>query len=371
MFKKACLMLCLSLSAALMLSCGSDNNANNEETAFSRPDFLTFVADAQIIPAYEQLEQSSDQLRSTIAALRTAAANDEGLAEPLSAAQNAWRNVANNWQHAHAFDFGPADGTTGTLGQDIATFPISTTKIATYIEAGDTSFRNFDRDTRGIYAIEYLLFGYTNHFEFTDQQWQYLIALSEHLHQQVQNVHQGWTGGYRESFIENDGTDAGSSVSLLVNAFALSYEAIKNFKFGLPLGLRPGQQQTEPQRVEAYYSDSGLELAFTHMQVLQGIWSGSALGSNNRQGLGFKHYLESVSGGPALVEQSEAAFEEIVTVFENVTTIESAKLSTLVENQDERLVNLHNSLQRNTRFFKSDLASLLGIYITYNSGDGD
>jgi uncharacterized protein len=32
---------------------------------------------------------------------------------------------------------------------------------------------------------------------------------------------------------------------------------------------------------------------------------------------------------------------------------------------------LHTELQKHTRFFKSDMSSLLGIAITFSSGDGD
>mgnify|MGYP007059449494 CR=1 FL=1 len=46
-------------------------------------------------------------------------------------------------------------------------------------------------------------------------------------------------------------------------------------------------------------------------------------------------------------------------------------MSELITTDAGRLENLHTEMQKLTRFFKSELSSLLGISITYSSGDGD
>lgn len=351
-------------SLLLLTSIACENSADNEnETAiFDRTEYLTYTADAFIIPGYEALLQHTSMLKQSV---QSFSANEPNITN----LRVHWQFVAEMWQRVHVYDFGPADGSMGTLGQNIAIFPISEEKLQAYINQDDTSFQNFDRDTRGIYAIEYLIFTKESYSDFSESELNYLVALVNHLNSEVEKVYNAWNTDYRASFIEQNGTDAGSSISALVNAYALSFENIKNFKLGIPLGLRPGQIASEPQRVEAYYSGLGLILLNTHFQALKNLWLGDSE-LTQRSSLGLQEYLLSVSGGPELVELSMNAFQEIDDQLDSVVQ-NGGNLKTLVESSDNSVIELHNLFQRHTRFFKSDLASLLGIYITYNSGDGD
>jgi hypothetical protein len=42
-----------------------------------------------------------------------------------------------------------------------------------------------------------------------------------------------------------------------------------------------------------------------------------------------------------------------------------------VQSAPTAATNFHTELQKHTRFFKSDMSSLLGLAITFSSGDGD
>jgi hypothetical protein len=46
-------------------------------------------------------------------------------------------------------------------------------------------------------------------------------------------------------------------------------------------------------------------------------------------------------------------------------------MSELIRSNPQALVALHTEMQKLTRFIKSEMSSLLGISITYSSGDGD
>jgi len=129
--------------------------------------------------------------------------------------------------------------------------------------------------------------------------------------------------------------------------------------------LRPGQTQAEPKLVEAFYSKSmSLKGAKYHFEQIKTIW----LGPEN--GIGFKGYLRTVSGGVALIESTENQFAVVDSVFSRFI-VETEILSELVAENDERVILLHTELQRLTRFLKSELSSLIGIAITYSSSDGD
>ena len=150
---------------------------------------------------------------------------------------------------------------------------------------------------------------------------------------------------------------------LLYNEFVKSYENLKNFQLGLPLGLRPGQTAVAPNLVEAFYSGQSLHFLKLQLASLENIWRGGS------QEKGFKNYLNSVTGGPALVATTEAQLGMIRQKIDAISDQVSMQQQ-LVDNA-QPLLDLHTEIQKNTKNYKSDLSSLIGIAITYSSGDGD
>ncbi len=292
----------------------------------------------------------------------------------LGSLKDAWQQLALQWQRVLPFGtFGPAENSFGTMREDLGTFPVDTVKTLAYLAARDTAFNNFDRDTRGIWAVEYLLFHGNGESDvlddFTGQEselWKgYLLALARNIRNQASEVSAAWTGNV-EAFASNSGTDAGSSTSTLYNEMVASYELLKNAKIGLPAGKRPGQVQAEPHLVEAYFSGLSLELGREHLESVQRIWSGI-----NRAGAtfpGFEEYLEVVVGGPELIASTK---EQMIAVESAFDALGAATLSVEIEAGNPAVDVLHTELQKLTRFLKSDMSSLLGISITYDSGDGD
>jgi predicted lipoprotein len=357
------------IAFSLFFSC-QKKEEKKEDNNFNRSKLLAQAADNIIVPALEGAYMSVFNLQN---------ATDNFINNPtesnLLVAQEKWKLMASNWQNINMFNFGPAGemGVNKSINEEAGTFPINTSKIGNYIQAKDTSFNNFDRDARGIYAIEFLLFGQNQNLteiirEHTSNPFrrEYLKACVNKLKQQIGQVYNAWNSSYSMEFKSNTGTDIGSSISLFYNEFLKSYEGLKNFKFGIPLGLRPGQTNPLPQNVEAYYSEHSLELAFAHWSQLKKIWEGRGL--NGKDGIGFKEYLVTISGGNALIESTEKQMAEIDKAFSNIP---HKPLSKCIQEDFEKVNLVHTEMQKHTRFFKSDLSSLIGIAITYSSGDGD
>ncbi|MES2560716.1 MAG: imelysin family protein [Bacteroidota bacterium] len=350
-------------------ACQSDDKEDNQTQSFDRKAMLQQYADGLIIPAYSQSSSKAEVLRLKVAAFIA----NPGIIQ-LEEARTAWKQMAFIWQHASGFNFGPAAeaGLKKSLNEEIATFPASKTKIEQYINAADTSFSNFDRDSRGIYAIDFLLFetGITDQAlieKYNHQIWRkhYLMACTNTVAAGLQSVSMQWTA-YRESFIANNGTDIGSSVSYFYNEFLKSYEGLKNYKFGIPLGRRPGQTTVLPENVEAYHSGYSTDLAKEQWNCMQQIWEGIALDGTN--GTGFKEYLQSVEGGEDLITLTR---QQTSNTQQSFNALPAGKLSDVITQQFDKADAVHTELQKLTRFYKSDLSSLLGITITFNSGDGD
>jgi uncharacterized protein len=357
------------LLSVIAVGCNKDDESGGNSD-FNRQEMLTNFADNLIIPALNKLQTEVAGLETATETFR----NSPNLSN-LTALQNAWKSAYVAFQYANAYNIGPAaeQGLKKAMIEEIGTFPVSESKINSNIASNNTNFNDFNRDNRGFLAIEYLLFSLTNNHQEVLQRFEsnpntiiYLEALIAHLKSYIIEVNTVWQSSYRNSFINNTGTAVGSSTSQFYNEFVKCFEAIKNFKVGLPVGKRPGQIDPEPTRVEAYYSGLSVEMVQLNLQAVEDIWYGKA--ADGRDGVGFKEYLESVTGGPALITATE---EQMAKVKNALNALPEVRLSEQVVNNAGQVEALYDELQRHTRFYKSDMSSLLGIAITFSSGDGD
>ncbi len=368
MFKIKKLCITSLLLAALFMAC-NDNKEQSLSKKFDRSAMLTQYANNIIVPAYEQALNAVLELETAVSEFTNSKTTSD-----LIKARNKWQQAALVWQHANAFNFGPAGEVNiqKSLNEEIATFPVSKTATEGFISNKDTLFNNFSRDTRGYFAVEYLLFDENTADidvinKFTQNPWRihYLKACVTQLKIRLQKVVTEWNI-YKSNFIQNNGTDIGSSTSYLYNEFLKSFESLKNYKLGIPLGRRPGQTAPIPENVEAYYSGYSAVLAKEHWQSIQNIWEGKAL--NGTVGIGFKAYLESAEGGKDLIVLTQ---QQVLNTQIAFMALPEGKLTDAIKTQYPKVDAVHTELQKLTRFYKSDLSSLIGIAVTYSSGDGD
>ena len=365
--RKYQILLVLFLGITISFSCEKNTVTDPTQTAgFDRKAMLRNFADSLILPAFSNLETETAKLEQAVAVFVQTPTEST-----LIAAQNTWEQAFSVWMVANAYNFGPAgeDGIRKGLIEEIGTFPVSEAKIEANIEKSVITFNDFNRDNRGLLAIEYLLFDLKGNQEALKKlqnanRKAYLRALSSDIKGKVSTVVKDWSI-YKSEFLSKVGTDVGSSTSQIYNEFVRSYESIKNFKIGLPLGLRAGQTQAEPNKVEAYYSGKSLKFVKLHLANIENIW----LGKGITDGIGFKEYLENVEGGKALIASTEIQLAAIKKSLAELS--ETQTLAQQIVVSPAKLTNFHTELQKNTRFFKSDMSSVLGIAITFSSGDGD
>ncbi len=361
----------LLVLALLPLSCVQNPDAGPEANGFDRKEMLRFYASRQIIPAFQALNSEALSMKEMAVAFyaRPDSAGLRGL-------QVGWERAFQAWQRASVFNFGPAgeEGLRKSLWEEAGVFPVSRTKIDNILETGTFNLNDFNRDARGFLAIEYLIFdqNYNQRAVLTRFEnvyaRQYLVKLCEHVSGLISPVLQSWEGSYQTSFTEDNSTATGSSTAMLYNGFVKSFEMLKNLKLGLPLGKRPGQTGVQPELAEAVYSDNSLKYINLHFEVLTGIWKGTGLADGESE-QGFRAYLASSEGGPALISQTEFQIQKVREALNAVPADRS--FSKLLNSADPSLEQLHTELQKLTRFFKSDMSSVLGISISYASGDGD
>lgn len=362
-------LISFALLLTLVFGLGACKEDPPVDDTFNRNAFLEHMADELILPGFRSLHQEMEQLQARLESFVNKP--DSG---QLELARQQWWQTYQAWLKVNSFNVGPAaeSGLRKSLAEEIGTFPVNSAGIESRIASGDTSTQNFLRDTRGFLGIEYLLFYESpamvvEGFKASNRK-NYLLSVSRHCRNRIAQVRNDWESDYRSEFLSANGSDAGSSVSQLYNAFVMSFETIKNFKLGIPLGLRPGQSNTEPEKVECMYSGKGVEAMKIHMQSIIDIYEGTPV-NRTASPNGFRHYLEEVYGGKALVEQTIPSYTQILAQMEALD--KNTPLDQHIRSNPQPLIDIHNALQQHTRFFKSDMSSLLGIAITYSSGDGD
>ena len=370
MFKKNIvwsLFVVVGVMLTTIIACVGKSNGGVEPSDFDRRTLLQNMADNLIKPAFTDLQTQVNDLKTDITAF---IANPD--ATKLEVVKAKWVTTYSAWQFANGYNLGPAgeEGIRKGLIEEIGTFPTNTVKIEEFITANDTSFQSFARDTRGFLAIEYLLFSpdALSKFQKEINRKNYLNALAIHLKTRTDFVANEWnTGKFAISFVADNATSVGSSTSNFYNEFVKNYEALKNFKVALPLGKRVGQTKNEPLKVEAYYSGKSIDMLKLHFQSCENMWYGKS--KSGADGVGFKEYLDNVEGGKALITATEAQLAAVKTALNTVSS--NKNFSQLIESNDPSVSTLQTESQKMVRFFKSDLSSLLGIAITFSSGDGD
>ena len=289
----------------------------------------------------------------------------------LTKAQDQFKICYISFQHCNIFNFGPGiDIINGEFSLAIGTFPTSTIKIESYITASDTDIKRHSYDSKGFPAIDYLLFSDANAdvvSKFSDQKRViFLKKLSENLLQAVNNFNTQWAT-YESVFLTQTSTDIGSSTSVIYNELLKSYENIKNYKLGLPLGKRVGQRTSEPSKLEGLYCGISTLLIKENLLAIDHFWAGKS--KSGIDGIGFDDYILSTENGQSLVNNTK---EQMATINQKINMLPSKTLKELITINDTVIANqVYAEISKHTRFYKSEMSSKLGLSITYSSNDND
>ena len=360
MIRTTLVALCLLLVSA----CSTDKTAGTP--AFDRRPLLENAADNFLVPAYQNLAIAADSQQAAVA--RLVAAPSEAT---LGSARHAFRVAFMAAQRIQFSEFGPADlGNIGMLWANICTFPAAAASIEASIANGQDAVVNSRyKEQRGLGAIDYLLFSDSaqtaGRFAAQPARCRYLATVAQDIAAKSRQAADAWPA-YRAAFVSASGTETGSGTSDYYNAMVLGYEVVKNLKVGVPAGQMAGQSGPEPAKTEAHYSGLNRQAVAANLDLFNQLYTGS---TGDRDGPGWDDYLATLPGGPDLVAATHAQFAAIQAA---QAALQAGKtLAGLAAAQAPELTRLNAELQKFTRFVKSDMSSLLGIAITFSSGDGD
>ncbi len=363
-------LFCLvTLNLLLLSSCKKDKkNDDITKAEFNKSILLENIANNVIIPRYDSLKFIVSNFNQQIQALsQPVSAND------LIEAQISFKSAYQTWQLCSSFDFGPAESI--ALKGSINTYPCDTLVIKSNITSGSYNLGAASNLVAiGFPAVDYLLFhnnvnllvDYFNDNAIGANRLQYLKDVVANANQQVELVANQWNSSYKTTFLAANGTDVGSSIGLMVNALNMDYEKyIRDGKVGIPLGVR-SLGIPIPGKAEAIYSQHSLVLLKTSVTGLQNYINGNG----SESGIGFDDYLdhlEAKHGSELLSNKINTQFSSVITKIDAL----QASIDVEVLNNQSKVQELYDEMQKLVVLLKLDLTSALSILITYQDNDGD
>lgn len=288
--------------------------------------------------------------------------------------QNQWKSVQLVWKQLELYDLGTISD--NFITSEINRWPTDQKKINTNIASTDIINESYintkGSSSKGISAIENLIYSITDDNAtllntFTEdslsvRRIQYLIALSENLHQNSLKLKTLWDSD-QVSFINSLENGISGSQNQVINAMVTLIEEIIITKLGKPLGDTNGGI-IEAKRLEAYKSGFSKEIIQQHLTALQKCYTGDFTKTPFQ--IGFDDFL-------ILIGREKLAthiMNQFIVCQEKATAIKGSLKNEITSNP-KNVTELKNAFRDLLVLLKVDMANVLGSTITFNDNDGD
>ena len=350
----------------LVLLFASACNSGSSKTGPSETDFtelLTNQIDNVIIPSMTNYQAEMVDLVSAVNSF-------EGTVDQtnLTAVRNAYADAYLAYQAAALHNY------YATANQNLVNttnlFPVDITLLENLINSESYNFTTTAQErANGFPAIDYMLYGSDDvvlYFLEDTKRGAFLKELVQSMKTTADALVTQWSGGLRNNFISNGGTEIGSSISVQLNDILLYYEDnIRENKVGIPIGrLGPNDSPItpDPTKIEAYYqsqvdqNDSfALSLLEAAIKEMEDFYLGEKPDNTNDQGY---DDLLLARDQPSIDADIKAQFQAIYQEIDSRTSISG--------NSD-----LYDAVQKLVTLFKSDLFPVLNVQDADGANDGD
>lgn len=360
----------VTLGACTFSGCKKEQGPDEPSTTFDRGALLNDLAQRVFLVRYADLERAATDYRAVVD--RFAADPDAG---NLSACKTSWNSLMDAWMGCEGLRVGPQYNE--NLNQRIAYSPVNSNLIESEIAGTgpvDLPYMSNTGVTRkGVYAMEYLLYNSDDATllqAFTsaphaERRRMYLASAAGDVQQRVQAIHQAWaaTGGnHAQAFAAGTASDIGGSLNLTVNALIEHIEVVRRNKVQIPAGIETGGAP-DPSAVECRASGRSLR----NIRLAVDLWRALLTSAD---GTGIDDNLAAVGAqhqGSSLVDRINAELNAATTAIDAI----QVPLDVAVINDPATVDALYQALKRLTVLTKVDMASQLGVIITFSDNDGD
>jgi predicted lipoprotein len=226
---------------------------------------------------------------------------------------------------------------------------------------------------KGVFTLEYLLFGHTGFpgapelnavrakellvAPTSGRRREFLLALTRDVALKATQLASDWSATGEQDAGPKFAASGQASINTVVNQLAHAIEDFNQTRLNFALFL-PKPLNTQIYRIEASPSGASLQGAVASMEGMQTFYRGA-------NGQGLQDVLKQVNAPLAkkIDEQFEATLAAIKAIGE--------PLDKAVTDQRDAIQNACDKVKALEILFKVDLASALGVTITFVSGDGD
>jgi hypothetical protein len=338
----------------------------------SKEAILQQTAANVIQSSYEDLASKCGELKQQIdglAAARTRAA--------LARAQEAWTAAMLAARKIQACKAGPlAEREYASTFYYWQVLPVRVESVLASTRALDESYLDeLGATTKGLFALEYLLFERAPNSSSANtnaappepellagtnapRRCQFLGALARNVLARATALADDWRKSGGQSARTRFAAGGQQTVNLLVNQLAADLENIAEDHLHLLLQL-PNPIARQLDRIEGSRSGTSLKALLARLAGIRELYCGGA-------GPGLDDYLRSLN--QPLAQRVEEKFAAAVTQSQAIGSPLEEAMMTSHRGSVERAYEAVRDLEL---LFKVDLASALGVTITFNSNDGD
>ena len=351
------LIITALILSAVVSSCSDSNSTDDPTTTNDFELLLMHQVDSIIIPATVNFSSKMNILLDAVN--EWSDTNDD---RQVAIVRSAFKDAYRAYQRVAVHNYF-ATNNQGIIRYNL--FPIDTTILNQLIEQRSYKFNSSTQDrATGFPALEYLLFGEPQaNGSYTSGQpkYDFILTLTTHLRDKALAIRDSWQGNLRQNFIDNGGTQLGSSISVQLNESLLYWERhVRENKVGIPIGrLGPLDSPIEAdatKREARYISEMdgddqfALEMVRLATQEMQAIFHA---GTTN----GYDALLQQ-RNQPSIANEIDNRYTAVYDAIANRNTITGDEV-------------LYNAIQSIVTVYKSDLLPLLNVQDADGANDGD
>lgn len=355
----------------VLFSCSKSNSGATGPTGTNIDSALVNLGANIILPAFQNLSGAMVSLDASITAF-----TQSPDASSLANAQAAFKAAYLSWETCSEYGFGPASDQL-LLTTTVNVFPADSTTIKSDISSGSYTIDGISNlKAQGFPAIDFLLFGaddattlsrYTTDRTAANAK-KYLSAIVASIKTKAAAVTTAWSAGggnYLAVFTAGTGVNAGSSLSLLMNAFIQDYDIVlKSYKLGIPIGKYGATILPQaPNKVEAYYSGISLQLMIQQVKALQNIYLGGT-------GYGIDDKVIASKAQVNGVPLNDAIIAEFTALLAKLSALQDP-LSAAIVNNNAAVNDAYTEATKLVVLLKVDLSSAMAVKISFQDDDGD
>jgi predicted lipoprotein len=340
-----------------------------------RRTFLRDLTTVIALPGYRTLASAAVEMEAAIETLVNAPGT-----EALGVAQEAWRATRRAWKQTEAFRIGPSETqrTSARIDWPSANPTQIDGEIAGSAVLSSAYLDNLGAQKVGFQAIEYFIFdplggdaGAVGGLQGPGnaRRRDYLRALAVNVRERTVELRDAWepSGGNFGADLVDSGIGGTTFPTLkeafdeVVNRMIFTAEVVEENRLGQPLGIKTGGSP-RPDLVESPRSGDGLPGVLANLQGIANVYRGSFQGG---QGTGIGTQVLPLSA------EIDADVRQLLDDAIAAVQAVPSPLGDAIVNHHDEVQAAYEAVQSLRRALTLDVASVLGVKLTFGGNDGD